>query len=565
MSDLIQTFYDLGSVYKDYYLSNFNEIESRNIDKIIVIKLPDYSVSICDANTEKNKLFLRKTSSNGGNLFPFLYLSDKLKGGIKKSFVQMKQYANDDNKKEIEKIESQLDLEKIYDITKKYLKNKNYYVALQYNNKYFNEIYSEIKANYVETFSDGAIKKDGYCFINNKSEIGFDAKLNFCSVDQLPNRLQKISKYKLLPLSKDAAFLVIQGFEKIFSSDIFRFKLFGLSYYLFPTIFMKDKSKFFETIQKASREDDNLIDRKIRLECRLENLIDNLDKHDLVNKILFTFLFAEKSDNKIILYHTIEDIAPSRIRFAAKLMNEYMIEPSNLSKYIKRELQNDGKIYIRDYISKSLTLAKYIFGKERILNLDSVLKMIHNKIMFGDNEKDSKKRELSKIINDDFKNDTNFKVHQRFLNFLMNLKIISGVENLVDGVKIMQDFENFSDIIKYKFENVELLRSNRAREFYILGVFAKFVINWQSIKNSVTIEKYLDGIGSVNLQNADRIFRKIQNGARKYSMYGETYDLILTVYTQIKSQIKSTDLISIDIANIAFVMGSVDYKNFKNN
>lgn len=106
MSDLIQTFYDLGSVYKDYYLSNFNEIESRNIDKIIVIKLPDYSVSICDANTEKNKLFLRKTSSNGGNLFPFLYLSDKLKGGIKKSFVQMKQYANDDNKKEIEKIES---------------------------------------------------------------------------------------------------------------------------------------------------------------------------------------------------------------------------------------------------------------------------------------------------------------------------------------------------------------------------------------------------------------------------------------------------------------------------
>ena len=46
-------------------------------------------------------------------------------------------------------------------------------------------------------------------------------------------------------------------------------------------------------------------------------------------------------------------------------------------------------------------------------------------------------------------------------------------------------------------------------------------------------------------------------------MYGEEFDSLMSAYSQIKSQIKQSDNLSIDKANIAFVMGNIDYKNFK--
>ena len=50
---------------------------------------------------------------------------------------------------------------------------------------------------------------------------------------------------------------------------------------------------------------------------------------------------------------------------------------------------------------------------------------------------------------------------------------------------------------------------------------------------------------------------------RKYNMYGSDYDDLISLYTQVKAGLTGRDKISIDTANIAFVMGGVDFKRYR--
>lgn len=560
MGDIVQSFYDIGCSFKDEMARNYNEIFSKNIEKILAIELSDYSLQIYDLDAIESRIFLRVTSSNGGNLFPFLFLSEKLSDGLNKAFKNMKKYLKNDDLESFEESLENIQIEKILSITNEYLNNKNYYVALMKNGKFFNEIYPYIIDEYIKLSNKGDVLKDGFCFIENEAKIGFDAKLNFCSVVDLPTSLQKSTKYRLLPLSNESALFINSGFEKVFSNQAFRFRLFGLSYYLLPTIFAKDKSKFLNAIIKASSEDKGDFARKIRLENRLENLTKKLEDENLSNKILFTFLFAEASNNAIVLKQMIEDVAPSLIKFAANLMQKYDINASNFSKYIKKEQIGD-EIYIKDYINEPLRLAKFIFKKEKITNLGEIFSIIYKKIMLGNNQKNNPKREFSKVLSGYFKDDTDFKKHQNFLLFMSELGVVENIENLLNGANM--EHQNYEEIYKEKFENVELLNTIRAKEFYILGAFCRFIQRWQFAKDSDTLAKYLDSIGSLNLQNIDRVFRKTHDSAKKYNMHGDEYNMLLNEYMNIKSIITKNDNISIDKANIAFVMGSIDFENYK--
>ncbi|KIM03959.1 MAG: hypothetical protein KN64_09545 [Sulfurovum sp. AS07-7] len=127
----------------------------------------------------------------------------------------------------------------------------------------------------------------------------------------------------------------------------------------------------------------------------------------------------------------------------------------------------------------------------------------------------------------------------------------------------MNEYTSFRELMDAKFESVELLKEARAREFYVVGALARFVMSWQYNEGSDTVEKYINSIGSINTQNIDRVFRKVYDGSRKYNMYGAEFDALLAVYSEIKSHVKQSDNLSIDKANIAFVMGNIDYKNYK--
>jgi hypothetical protein len=193
MADLTKTFHAYGKYFEDDLLESFNQFSSKKIDNILEIELSDYSYALKDASLLKDRLILYITSSAGGNLFPFIFLSEKLfdieakgkikKGGIEKSFENMKKYLTKEERDEIDSIYKSIDFERLKEIVQKHEPppKKSYYLALSYSGEFFNERYSNVFQKMIET-KGSDISLAGHCFIDdNVSKIGFDVGLNFCS------------------------------------------------------------------------------------------------------------------------------------------------------------------------------------------------------------------------------------------------------------------------------------------------------------------------------------------------------------------------------------------------
>lgn len=575
MSDIIKTFYNYGKYFEDDLLQSFNQLSSKKIDKILHIELTDYDYRLVDTKMLQNRLILYITSSAGGNLFPFIFLSEKVfdietngkikKGGISKSFENMKKYLDANEQEELDIIFKALDIEKLKTIIAEIESDKtnfqdNYYLALSYENFFFNEKYPSLFQKMVQTKGSN-ISLNGHCFIDKSAtKIGFDAGINFCSTNEMNNTMASRIKPRLLPISNEAGRFVKLGFEKIFND--FQFELFGLNYILLPTVFdtslNHDVFNEINNVKKIDKGDQALTQRTL-LEGDLEEVVKEFEKKNLTNTMLFTMLFYQKNNKEIIVSHTIEDIAPSRINSAKALMKRYDIDASKLSKYEKKTIKdtNPELIYIRDYINDRLYLAKLLFGKERIES-DTLYQMLYKKIIFGNNI-EHEKREFSKILNGYYKDDTNFTKHQKLLAFLADETL-----QMADFIQLGGDmkFENLENLVTWKFENVTILQTPSQREFFVMGILCRLVIAWQKAKNenNSSLESYLNTIGTVNALNIESVYRKVIDGAGKYRVYGKDYDYLLTLYSEIKSLQKS-EKVSNDKANILFVMGFTDYKN----
>ncbi len=575
MADIIKTFYAYGKYFEDDLLDSFNQMSTKKIDKILHIELSDYSSSLKDVDILEDRLVLYITSSAGGNLFPFIFLSEKVfdieekgkikKGGIAKSFENMKKYLDKEAQKELDAIYEAIDFKKLKEIVVQIEEDKSnpkdtYYMAFSHHNQFFNEKYPSIFQKMIET-KGSDISLEGHCFVDeNAQKIGFDVGLNFCSTNELSDGMAKVLKPKLLPISNEAGRFVKLGFEKIFND--FKFKLFGLNYILLPTIFDTSlNSEVFDEVNRAKKNDmgDRAVTERVILEEELEELVEELDKKDLTNALLFTMLFYEKNNKEIIVSHTIEDIVPSRVAVAKALMKSYDIDASKLSKYEKKSAkeQNPELIYIRDYINDRLFLAKLLFGKERVDD-EMLYNALYKKIIYG-NSIEHEKREFSKILNGYYKDDTNFNKHQKLLKFLSDETLKMG--NYIELGGDMQ-FKDVQELVKWKFENVEILKTQGQREFYVVGMLCRLVIAWQKSQNenNSSLESYLNTIGTVNSLNIEGVYRKVIDGASKYGVYGKNYDYLQTLYSEIKS-LQKEQKVSNDKANILFVMGFTDYKN----
>ncbi len=577
MADLIKTFHAYGKYFEDDLLESFNQFSSKKIDRILHIELSDYSYALKDPSTIKDRLVLYITSSAGGNLFPFIFLSEKLfdieakgkikKGAIVKSFENMRKYLIEEELQELEPIYSNINFEKLQELVESEVENKsdlkeNWYLALSFEGEFFNEKFPDVFIKRIKT-KGSELSLNGYCFIDeNASKIGFDVGLNFCSVDNLSKGMQTKVKPRLLPISNEAGRFVKLGFEKIFND--FKFKLFGLNYILLPTVFDASlNSEIFDEVNASKKNDydQRAVDERVMLEEDLEELVEELDKKNLTNELLFTMLFYEKgTGNELIVSHTIEDVVPSRIATAKELMREYNIDASKLSKYEKKVVKekNPKVIYIRDYINDRLLLAKLLFGKEHV-GSEILYQAIHKKIIFG-NGIEHEKREFSKILHGYYKDDTNFKKHQELLKFLSDKRLKMGQYIELGGD---MQFENVQELIAWKYENVEILKTPTQREFYVIGMFCRLVIAWQKANNdsNSSLESYLNTIGTVNSLNIESVYRKVIDGAGKYKVFGKNYDYLNTLYSEIKTLQKSSEKVSNDKANILFVMGFTDYKN----
>ncbi len=578
MSDLIKVFYDIGVAFDKEF--SLNQISTKKVDKILCYGVEDASLTLWDSSTIKEKLFLRVLSANGGNLYPIFFLKKKKNGQeaelekpLQQSKKNMDKYIDKSEKAKLEEFWKKINLDFLQEQTLPFLSEENCYFAVFDKNpqnvgKSIYEIFPSVAENYGQNSikNTGKIKK-GTCYLLGDEEIGYDASLPFASVNEMPKTLASNTKFRLLPLSKRATKFITKGFEKVFKDNVnksFKFNIFGENYVLLPSVFTEDKKQIFNLITKAANTQfenkDIGLHSKNNLEKKLDRLIKNISEKQLGDTVFFTFLFYRQNNNEIILFQAIEDVAPSKISKASKLIKDMNIE----CYYLKQSDRDETSLQIRDYIDNGITLAKLLFGKEKIDNKRQLYSIIFNKIMFGSNKKEKNKRYLSKIISGYYKDDVDFCKHQKFIDFLSE---IGALNNTLQNIQVggVMDYSTLEQMFNDKFSSVELLSDMKAQEFYTVGAFARFVIDWQYNKNSETVAKYLDSIGTVSINNIDRVFRKIYNGSRKFKMYGEKYDFLLSKYSEIKAQAKATDKISTDIANIAFVMGSVDYKQFSKN
>jgi CRISPR-associated protein Csh1 len=564
VADLIKIFKEVGEVYADEALQTYNEIERKKIDAVAFYDVANNQLDIVDIDTVKSRLYLRVTSSNGGNLYPFFfYAADKLEDALKKAFKNMKRYLTQERIEELESIEKKVDAEAIKKALEPYGKYKNLYLAIAYEEKTLYERFKEVAQQYVHDVCTADYVRKGDSYFRAETETGYDAGLNFCSVNEMPAPLQKRVKYRLLSLAKDEACLVKQGFIKIFESQMFRFSLFGLSYYLLPTIFIEQKRPFFDKLESLASQNGDMV----KVEKRLGRLVASLQEEStLYEKVLLSFLLAHKQNNAIDLYQLIEDVSPSRITKAFLVMDKMEID-QRASRFVKnKELKEFASyLFIRDYIEDGLLLAKLMLGSEVIRHRHVVIGWIAKQIRYGDNRKDGVAKALASEVLA-FCDVSTFEKAQRFLNMLKRMDAVRfDVEHYVYK-EIEMNEERFDVVAQRKFDEVELLRQKpRAREFYVLGALARFVMDWQYKKDSDSFKKYLDGIGAVNMQNKDRVFRKIYDISRKYDMHGEDYDGLMKLYVEIRESLNKENKLSIDEAGIAFVMGAVDFRTYKQN
>ncbi len=596
MADLIKTFYAYGKYFEDDLLESFNQLSSKKIDKILHIELSDYSFALRDPSTIKDRLILYITSSAGGNLFPFIFLSEKLfdieakgkvkKGAIKKSFDNMKKYLTKEELQELESIYSNIDFKRLKELVEDEVKNKsnlkeNWYIALSYDGEFFNEKFPDVFKKMIETKGSDVLL-NGHCFIDESaSKIGFDVGLNFCSTNELSKGMAREIKPRLLPISNEVGRFVKLGFEKIFND--FVFKLFGLNYILLPTVFDSSlQDEVFKTVNDVKKIDyrDEALEQRVIFEEDLEEIVEEFDKKSLTKEILFTMLFYEKNNKEIVVSHTIEDILPSRIATAKSMMKKYNIDASKLSKYEKKTLKTKYPelIYIRDYINDRLFLAKLLFGKEQI-DKEMLYRAIYKKIIFG-NGVEHKKRNLTDILSQKSffdknsevtydRDDTDFKKHQRLLNFLSDKRL-----NMTSPIELggEMEFKNLETLIEWKFENVEMLLDEKSmmREFYILGLLASLIVKAQKFQNRdnefrSSLENYLNSIGLVNSLNINQVFNEIDRAYKRYNetvnrYYFSDYEYLMKKWSEVRSLQKATRS-SQEKANILFVMGFVDYRN----
>ncbi len=579
MADIVKFFYEYGKFYQKDLENSFNQIGEKKIDNVLVVDIPAFKYDIYDLSVVRDRLFLYVISSNSGNLFPFVIIADKAfdrqekgkikSGGLTKSISNMEKYIKDDDINHFREIKKLIDFERIKEIVVgiQKEKRKQYYLALSYNGKFFNELYGYIVSEFLNSKKD-FVPSEGICFIENKKEkIGFDAGLNFCSVNEMPSSIGKAIKPRLLSLSSNAGELVKLGFNKAFTE--LNFRLMGMPYVLITTIFGEDsvKNEVFETIKYSKKidKDGSALEERKLIEDDLELILKKLGK-SYEESILFSFLFYSKNNREIVLYQTIEDVAPSRIRRAAESLDNFDIDISNLSKYYKKVFRDNNPklISLRDYVSDRLTIANLLFGKVT-LNSNFILHSIATKILMGNNQKDESRREFSKVISGYYKNDTDFLRHQRVIDFLSLIGVCKSI--FLGGERM--DFKSLEELVDWKFNNVDLMEGRSvAKEFYLLGMLAQLVIKFQKSANAnndfkSSLENYINTIGLANMSNRHRIFSKITDGAKKYTVYGNDWDYLLSQYSNVKSVEKLDEKITVDVANILFVMGSIDYKNLK--
>ncbi|ASM40103.1 CRISPR-associated protein [Campylobacter sp. RM12327] len=572
MSDIIKTFYDIGSVYK-----SDEAIIKNNAYKYGKIKTYLFDIEtkeiIPSLNVLKDELIITRfgVGSNSGNLFPNQFFDkntnlnlDKFIKGILTACKNLLSKFSDDfgdvscDQHKILTILKNIDedffKDKIDEISKlqeeKGTKTATY-LALSYKKKPVSAYFQETYIKHISKTK--VLNVYGYDMIENIKGIGGDANLAFCSVNELPENLQYI-KPRLLPLSPENAQIVKIGYDAMDKKLSHNF--YGLKMAILPTFLTNDKDiskEILEILEQTTNGDINSIkDGEEMIDLTLENSGLYLKDYP----VLATILFYGKTNAAVNLFLVIDDILPSYITNIAKNLAKYKIKAFS-SKNNPKDM-----IYLQKLFNNNLEIMQILLTDKRI-KLDILLTKIANLIVFGSNNKAYFNNvEWDKYFNDYYK-DRTIESIEKYINFFNDIgKIKFNLRKDIDVKNLSLD-EKLNSLIA----NSSFLQNPNLKSAYLIGMLSAATINWQfGVSKKSSYANWLNNIGVINRSNLEKIYKKCDETIRKVSSTSsaisgtEKINLIKDkLFETLADTVTSSEIVKSSHITIAFAMGGSDF------
>ena len=521
MANLVKAFADIGEVFLQ------DEKRLRNI----VYQYNDVKAFFCDietkkiepwTNIDKETFIVCRGGSTGSApfLYPVTYCSDSasvvknIMKGLKKmlSFFKKNEIATNPILTKLSTInESFFDSIKDQIGSLKVDKKEVSFFTLSYQNQ-------PISAYFTKIFDDflGGEQKEvyGYDMITNKQGVGGDAKLPFCSVNELLSTLQNSEKNRVFPLSQDSAKKISLGWKAIETKLSANF--YGMKLAILPTLLDKslDLREVIEILEDGVKG--KIHDIEFAEEVVLDLFLQSTAKAEAKMPILNTILFYEVSSAAKIIKMTIDDVLPSYISHLSHLLIDSHIKTffTKLEKKKKgkdQESEESKVLFLQSLFPDRLELMHFLLSRTKYKTSTMIEK-------FADliTQRDTFKKEpfeWTKYFYG-FYSDRTPMALERFADFFNELDLLND-KILIKRRKTLAKFEK--DQIKDMVKSHEFLAGNATLESaYLLGMLSAAVVNWQyGAFEKSSFGKWLDRAGTINRDKLSYVTRKADEAIRK--------------------------------------------------
>lgn len=387
------------------------------------------------------------------------------------------------------------------------------FFALSYQDKPISAYFTKIFDDFLE--GEGEQKEIyGYDMITNKQGVGGDAKLPFCSVNELPSTLQNSEKNRVFPLSQDSAKKISLGWKAIetkLSANFYGMKLAILPTLLDKSLDLRDVIDILEDGAKGKIHDIEFAEEVV-----LDLFLQSTAKAEAKMPILNTILFYKVSSAAKIVKMTIDDVLPSYISHLSHLLIDSHIKTffTKLEKKKKgkdQESEESKVLFLQSLFPDRLELMHFLLSRTKYKTSTMIEK-------FADliTQRDTFKKEpfeWTKYFYGFYSERTPM-VLERFADFFNELDLLND-KILIKRRKTLVKFEK--DQIKDMVKSHEFLSGNATLESaYLLGMLSAAVVNWQygAFKKS-SFGKWLDRAGTINRDKLSYITRKADEAIRK--------------------------------------------------
>ena len=582
MADIVKILADIGEVYEKEELKLKNGAHKYDKIKVYLCDIATKQIEP-NFNISKDDLIICRfgVGANSGNLFPNSQFLSKDVNKDEAKFIRgiLKSISNLLSLFEPSIIEKDAILSILSSINEEYfadiideikgldeLKNEKgkkvaTFFSLSYDDKPVSAYFKQIFENHISVKEQKS--SYGYDILTNEKGIGGDANLAFCSVNEMPTNMQFI-KSKLLPLSANSAKKVENGFIAI--KDKLSHNFYGMKIAILPTILsssvnLEEIVKILEETSKSDIKNIEIAEEAIKFS--IDYYLETTAKKQENLPVLNTILFYTQSNAAIDLKLAIDDVLPSFISRISNLMSRF-----NIKAFYEKNSGIDETIYLQNLFNDRLGVMSFLLSRNKF-DLEIMIERYSDLIYYGSvNKSYAKKLEWGKYFNDFYK-------ERKFENIAKYQNLFNKIDVLNKKLVFQKecDLENLTDkkeLIKELIKNSEFLNQNDALiSAYLLGMLSAALINWQlGVNGGVSFSNWLNGCGSISMENLERIWTKCDEMIRKLKAASgkpnSNIENIKECLIEILPQVFSMErkIVKTSHTTLAFAMGGSDYRKF---